>query len=161
MAFVDRIFTAVASEFASVRHFLGEQDHERFDCPPRIVWRTEESGGPYRPAREVGARPRVICTRVHPIQIHLWARSPDELEVLEQGELCALQRAAHGFYELISWAPYDDNEAVLASGIGRVVHINLLAPILEPVGSVTKILDVVHETEMVFPSSVATCGHSR
>lgn len=162
MSFVKNTFNAVVAELPSIRHLYGEREHERVDSPPRIVWRAEEAAGSYRPAREVGGRPRVLWTRVHPVEIHLWARDDDELELLEQAELAALHHAARGNYEVVSFAPYEDNEANLAFGIGRVITVHILVPIVETDSrTMARLLEITHQTEMEFDASTELCGHTR
>ena len=133
--------------------------------PPRVVWVPTEDT--FSAARQHGAEPRSVKTRIAGVLVHIWAKGAQadgsgDLSATEQlvnDLLWATHQVAYGSYDVKrgSWLGNDGEELTT---LGRVylLELDFQVPITAPAATTQTIDTAVVQGGMTFPSGDVADG---
>jgi hypothetical protein len=118
-------------------HVYGVAELAKRASPPRVVWERGRMSFE-APAFRSNHNPQAIHTILQTVQIHIWARSDEELEQLAANEIVGLSKIANASYRVESFEPGGVNEEWIRLGhcgvlIATVKHSldNTIAPVAQ------------------------------
>jgi len=124
MASVEAQLVSIVGDAALVApHLYGERYLFEHKAPPVVIW--VPSPGSYRVPLGPNSNPIRIWTKVAPVDIHIWARTPEEAEELEESELSALHDVANGYHAPTRHAPNAFNKTWLTLGAVQVLTVEI------------------------------------
>lgn len=168
---LESIMNAVAAAIETqtgtpaVPHAFGRKQLHVHEICPRIVWVRGDTDG-YSAARSLGPtlghpnNPRSLYTVGTAVEIHIWAQTEEQFELLRQTEVAGLHRVLHGSYAISGGKCIETDDAILTLGYAYVLLIQIAQPIPDTMSPTTEILEVGHDTIMEFPSGDVHCGHA-
>jgi hypothetical protein len=155
-AVVDTIETQTGAD--AVPHVFGRKHmHDHVVCP-RIIWARGESDSfsaarSYGPTQAYPSNARSLFTVTTSVEIHIWAQSEEQFEVLRQNEIAALHRLLHGSYNVTGGRVVDADDAILSLGYVYVMTVQIQQPIMDALTPTATIVSTAADTITGAPAS--------
>lgn len=161
-AVADAIETQTGS--AAVPHAFGRKQLHVHEICPRIVWARGDTDG-YSAARTLGnspanTQPKPLYTVASAVEVHIWAQTEEQFELLRQTELAAIHRVLHGSYAVTGGKCIEADDAILTLGYSYVLLIQILQPILDAIVATAEIESVGHDVILEMAQGDVHCGHA-
>lgn len=165
---------AIQTGAAAVPHAYGRKELHVHEVCPRVIWMRGDTDS-YGPARTYGptlAHPRAVrslYTVSSAVEIHFWAETETQFELLRQTEIAAIHRVLHGSYAVTGGKLIETDDAALTLGYAYVLMLQIQQPIADCIVSTIQICPILsnvdtstgcgHDVIFEFPAGDVHCGH--
>ena len=121
-------------------HVFGVQELSKRASPPRVVWARGRASFE-APSIRCNTEPRPLLAMKPTVEMHMWARTDEELEALIANEIVGLARIANASYTVEGFEPGAVNEEWVRLGFCGVLTASIMQSVddeVTPVGQVDR-----------------------